>query len=308
MNDLGLDPGQLEVENAGPVSVTLRARGQSPLHHESRITLFRNSRRIDIRNDITENFDATHHWGFAFNIQNPDIWHEEVGAIINAKLKKDGGHYSSEMCRLDYLSLNHFAAVNAPNGSGVTLSNWDLAFMKVGDSQMYGPTAFFDSGTPHLQILAGGRIDAPRAGIAKQGGDKHFLQRFALSAHDKFSSANSMRFALEHQNPPISGWLRPGKHFPAKTDSLLSVNNPNLLLWSLKVPEDGAASGLITRFWNMSPKAEDYQVKTKSGVTQAWTTTHTERDLAPVPAASGQANAKAAPHQIQTLRLQSVRP
>ncbi len=304
INDLGLDPGQLEVENAGPVSVTLRAKGESPLAHESRVTVYRDSRRVDIRNDILENFDATHHWSFSFNVPSPDIWHEEVGAVIRARFKADGGHYSPDMSRLDYLSLNHFAAVNGPDGAGVTLSNWDLAFMKLGDSQMLGTKAFLDTRTPSLQILAGGQIDAPRAGVPKQGGDRHFLQRFALTAHDKYSETESMRFSLEHQNPPITDWLRSGTTYPAVTDSLFRNDNPALLLWSLKVHEDGAAKGLTARFWNTTATPQAYRVNLTPGVTAAWQTTHTERDLQPLPVDPSGVAVKAAPHQVQTLRIE----
>ncbi|MBC7926711.1 MAG: hypothetical protein H7039_13735 [Bryobacteraceae bacterium] len=307
INDLGLDPGTLEVENAGPVSLTLRARGSGPLAHESRITLYRDSRRIDIRNDITQSFDGTYHWAFAFNVASPDVWHEELGAVIRAKYLKDGGHYSPDMSRLDYLSLNHFAAMNAPDGSGVTLSNWDLAFMKLGDSQMLGSKPHFDTKLPLIQVLAGGQIDAPRAGIPQQGGDKHFLQRFALSSHQKFNQTESMRFSLEHQNPPITGWLRAGNAFPAKTDSLLTVSSPNVLLWGLKTPEDGGSEGLIARVWTFSDKPEEYQLKMKSPITGAWSATHTERDLVAIPVAGNTLAVKAAEHQIQTIRLKLQR-
>ena len=129
-------------------------------------------------------------------------------------------------------------------------------------------------------------------------------QRFALSAHNKFNQTESMRFALEHQNPPISGWLRQGSGFPEQTDSLLGVTNPKLLLWSLKVAEDGAEKGIVTRFWNLSDQPEEYQVQLKSAMRGAWTTTHTERDLAALPVLGNGVNAKAAAHQIQTLRLE----
>ena len=56
MNDLGSGSGVLQIENGGPVSVTLRADSSSVLDHTSRITLFRDSNRIDIRNDINQNF------------------------------------------------------------------------------------------------------------------------------------------------------------------------------------------------------------------------------------------------------------
>ncbi len=50
INDLGEEEGHLELEHSGPVSVTLRATGTSPLKHRTRITLYRDSSRIDIRN------------------------------------------------------------------------------------------------------------------------------------------------------------------------------------------------------------------------------------------------------------------
>src|SRR5581483_7682392 len=94
INDLGPGSGSLQVENAGPVSVTLRADASGPLSHTSRITLVRDKDRIEIRNDITQNFSDVYTWGFGFNLDSPDVWHEEVGAVIRAKLLTQGGHYS----------------------------------------------------------------------------------------------------------------------------------------------------------------------------------------------------------------------
>jgi alpha-mannosidase len=101
INDLGLGGGMLSVENVGPVSVALNARGFSPLPHTSRITLYRNSRRIDIDNEITRNFGTVEQWNFSFNLDAPDIWHEELGAILRARLLNEGGHYAPTNSRLD---------------------------------------------------------------------------------------------------------------------------------------------------------------------------------------------------------------
>ncbi|MBC8167969.1 MAG: glycoside hydrolase, partial [Bryobacteraceae bacterium] len=84
VNDLGTDPGSIEVENEGPVCLSLRGEGNSPVAHTTRITLFRALRRIDIRNEITENFDTVQAWNFSFNLKSPDVRHEEVGAILRA--------------------------------------------------------------------------------------------------------------------------------------------------------------------------------------------------------------------------------
>ena len=81
----------LHIENAVPVSVTLKATAFSPLPHTTFVTLLRDIDRIKIRNDITLNFNGIYTWGFGFDIDNPDLWHEELGGVIRAKLLGDGG-------------------------------------------------------------------------------------------------------------------------------------------------------------------------------------------------------------------------
>ena len=75
INDLGEGTGSLEVENRGPVSVTLKATSSAVLSHTTRITLLRDSRRIDIRNEITQNFpsigDHPPRWAFSFDLDAP---------------------------------------------------------------------------------------------------------------------------------------------------------------------------------------------------------------------------------------------
>lgn len=309
INDLGLDPGRLEVENAGAVSVTVMATGSSPLAHVSRITLFRDSRRIDIRNEITEGFDATHTWSFSFNLKNPDVRHEEVGAIVRAKLLAEGGVYSPTMSRLDWLTLNHFADMSGDGGAGVTLSNSDLAFMKLGDSDMVDGVSRLDVKTPQIQVLAGGRIDAPRAGIAKQGGDRYFLQRFALQTHTGYDATRAMKFALEHQNPLVAAALRPGEAkpgpgLPETRYSLASVSNPEVVLWALKPSEDGIAKGIVTRVWNMSTKPQEYFLTLAEGIRAATRTSHIETDIGPITPVAGKVAVRLEGSQMQTMRVQ----
>ncbi|MGH9844060.1 MAG: hypothetical protein ACREEM_35465, partial [Blastocatellia bacterium] len=56
------------------------------------------------------------------------------GAVIRAKLSSDGGHYSPTHSRLDWLTLNHYAAMSGDDGAGIVLSSADLSFMKLGRS------------------------------------------------------------------------------------------------------------------------------------------------------------------------------
>ena len=58
-----------------------------------------------------QNFTDVRKWKFAFNLTTPETWHEEVGAVIKAKLISNGGHYAVENALYKYLTLNHFASL-----------------------------------------------------------------------------------------------------------------------------------------------------------------------------------------------------
>lgn len=298
----------LRVENAGPVSVTLRARSEAGLDHTTAITLYRDSDRIDVRNEITANFTEVRHWGFSFNLSAPAVRTEEVGAINLNKLATDGGDYAATHARYDYVTLNHFADITAGDGQrGVTLSNSDLAFAKLGRSTV---TAL-DAETPQINVLAGGQVDGASLGIRAQNGAAYFLQRFALRPHGGYDASAAMKFALEHQNPLVTGALL-GKDdgpFPADTFSLLTVSDPNVLLWAVKPAEEGIGRGVIARLWNVSDAPATAVVTFKPGLSAAHRTTHIETDLEPVALAGRDAMpASFTRQQILTYRLLTPHP
>ncbi len=83
--------------------------------HSTRITLFKNVPRIEIDNQITEGFNSITTWSYSFNITSPEVWHEETGAVIKAKLTSNAanpGNYATQNARYDWNTLNHFASVN----------------------------------------------------------------------------------------------------------------------------------------------------------------------------------------------------
>ena len=246
MNELGPGDGTLTVENAGPVSVTLTARSAAPLAHTTAVTLFRDSDRVEIRNEITQNFSATAAWNFGVNIDSPEVHHEEVGAVITARTLNGGGQYAPRCARYDWLTLNHFVDLSGA-GIGLTLSAADCQFFRLGVST----TDVLDTATPKIAVLAGGQIDGDPLGVPGQGGDSYFLQRFALRTHDAFQTSEAMRFALEHQNPFVSGEVSGGNVYPGTAYSLVSVDLPEVILWALKPAEDTSTNRLVARLWNL---------------------------------------------------------
>lgn len=312
LNDFGVAAGgSLAVENAGAVTVTLRAVSSGTPAHTTRITLIRNSPRVEFRNNITENFGDVRTWSYSFELNQPDVWHEEVGAIIRAKLLANGGHYSPRNARYDWLTINHFADMtDSANTVGVTLSNADLYFMKLGNST---PNTL-DTAAPQINVLAGGQVDGPSLGILNQDGDSQFLQRFALTTHGAFNRVEAMRFALEHQNPFAVGAVT-GANVPSarrqnlqanelgyneNSLSFLTLSDPNVLLWSLKPAEDGINQGAAARVWNLASTGRNYTLSLSRDINAARRVTHIETDVAAATVANGDLTAAINQQQIQT--------
>jgi alpha-mannosidase len=306
LNDLGEGTGIWEVENAGPVSVTLKVRDvPTPLKHTTRITLYHHSKRLDIQNEITQNFssqgDNPPVWAFSFNLDSPDIWHEEVGDVIRAKLEPVG-HYARNHARYDWLTLNHFADISSGQ-RGVTLANSDCLFMKTGESTLTS----LDDTTPQIKVLVGGQIDGAKLGILKQGGSNYFLQRFALQTHGAYSQAQAMRFGLEHQNPLVTGLVKGAKDsLDGKSYSLLSISDPEVLLWSLKPAEDGVLQGgMALRVWNQSCANSNFEVALKGcKIAAAKRATHIETPTGDAKVDRTMLLGTAAGHALETYLLQ----
>ncbi len=298
-NDLGPGSGALTVENAGPVSVTLLATCTTPIAHTTRVTLYRGIDRIAVENEITQKFSDVQTWAYSFALDAPTTWHEEVGAVICARLLADGGHYSPRNARYDWLTLNHFADMSAGD-VGVTLSNADCYFMHLGQSTV----SALDVATPQISVLAGGRVVNGTNGLPDQGGDKHFLQRFALRTHGTFDSAAAMRFALEHQNPLIAGEVTGGTVFPATMHSLVSVSNPDVVLWALKPADDGiGTAGFTARLWNLSGAPASFTLRTAAPLVGVQDVTHIETPTGIRTAVTGALTRTLPAHQIRSFAL-----
>lgn len=299
VNDFGSGAGTTAIENAGPVSVTLKTTIASPLPRTVRATLTREVNRVDFMNEIQQNFSDVRTWGFGFNLDNPVVNHEEVGAVIRAKLLADGGHYSGRNARYDWLTLNHFADIGS-GSLGVTLSNADCYYMRLGNST----PSILDTSTPLIRVLAGGQVDGTGLGIQDQDGDTHFLQRFALQTHGAYSSVDAMKFALEHQNPLIAGPVTGGQTYPETTWSFLTVSDNRTLLWALKPAEEGINRGIVARLWNLSDQQATSKVTLQNrNLRSAKALTHIETETGNAILDGGALKESFQGHQIRTFLL-----
>lgn len=308
INDLGHNAGTnyastVTAENVGAVSATLKIDCSGydvPWDHTTSVTLYANSDRIDIRNEIHENITATTVWDYGFNLSQPDVWYEEVGAVIRAKLQSQGGHYANANARYDWQSLGHFVDISDATGYGATLSNWDCAFMKVGNSTV----DHLDSTTPIVSPMAAGQESGS---ITNQAGDSYFLQRFSLRSHTRYDATSAMTFALQHQNPLATGRVTgnsSAKPLDAKSFSLLGVSAPAALLWAIKPAEEGISNGVIARFWNVSNADLNLKVTVNGFLRSASQTTHLETNLQTVNAFGNSFSVILGANAMRTYRAQ----
>ena len=309
LNDLGsgdVDSGEpIEVENAGPVSMTLKAVSAFPVKHTVRVTMYANSPRIEIENSIDVNFGDVKTWAFSLNLDKPTTRYEELGAILTARLETNGGHYASQNARYDWQTFNHFANMSEAD-YGVTISNLDCSFFKLGRSSVYT----LDENSSQLSALAGGRVDKKwedggYLGFPDQNGETSFQYHFALTSHHTgFDAIGSMKFSFEHQNPLVTGEVSGGKSASKQNQfSLLSVSDPNVLLWSVKPSEEGMENGLITRFWNMGSSKSNPEITLNQNIGSAWQTTHIETNEKQLKPLNGALSVSFNPYQIKTFRV-----
>jgi alpha-mannosidase len=273
-NDLGTglnENGTFRIENVGKLSATLVFESDKPLKNKSSISFYVNSPKIKIENEILQNFGDNQYWTYTLNLENSTLSHEEIGAMIIAKQKKNGGHYADRMGRLDHLSANHFLRLSNTSNE-MLVSNHDALFVKLGKSEPQD----LDETSGQLNMLIGGQIDKDlKLGMYDQAGDTYFKNSFSfLPSLNSNDNAKALRFSLEDQNP-----LFIAKATGAAGDlkqSLLSIQNPNIVLWSLKPGED---AGILLRTWNTTENSTESTIQVSKNLVGVKQATHVETPI-----------------------------
>jgi alpha-mannosidase len=293
--------GAVTLVESGPVSTTLRvAAGGSP-PREVRVTLHAGLDRIEVAGLVTGNFSGEVLYASRFAYTLPDTRHEEVGMIARVARKAEGGDYADENTRTDWLTLNHFVDIGEP-ARGAVLSATDSPFFSLGSS---GPTTLDTHGN-RLFTVVGMQVDGLGRGIADQGEDAWFPARFALRTRATWDPALAMRFALEHQNPLVAAPVTGSDDAPlaAPTWSMLAVDSPDVLVWTLKPAEEGISRGVIVRLWNVADGERQATLLFPGlPVTAAARVSHVETDLAPPAPLDGELQVTLARQQLGTWRL-----
>ena len=300
INDIGSGAGSVTVESAGPVSTTLRVTAGGTPAHEARVTLYAGVDRVDVENIVTQNFTGTVAYTSSLNLAGSTLHHEEVGMIATAARAAQGGDYADANARTDYLSFGHFADFSQPT-RGITISNADCSFFKAGNSS----ATTLDATTPSIKAVVGMQVDGTGLGIASQGGDTRFVNRFAFQRHGSYDPAAAMRVSLEHQDPLVAARLTggPAGLLPPASYSFLSLPSSDILLWALKPAEEGISAGIIARVWNVAQGQRSLALSLPASHISATRTTHLETDLAPAVVTNDVLTETLERQQLRTYRI-----
>ena len=265
---------------------------------------------VEIENWIQHNFSELRAWQFGFELVQPRVVHEEVGALLRAADVSAGGHYAGRNARTDWLTLNHFVAADSRHRM-VSLSNWDCSFFHLGDGRLDSP---MDPDSAVISVLAGGQVDGPKLGIPNQGGDHLFRQRFAI--HHVSDRVEAMKRALEHQNPiavvpgtasvvasagvnSTPGNIRShGDEF-----SLFRLESDSCQIWAVKVAEEGAQQGMIVRIWNLSDVDSPYRLFCSRPIESCFECSHIETNRGKMSHGDTVIDEKLPGHAMRTLRV-----
>ena len=297
--------------NAGPVSVSLACALTGSPPRTVTVTLVRNVDRIAVTDEVTANWSAPLHYKYNVNLISPQIHFEEVGAIARPGLIAEGGDFLPG-ARPQYMTLNHFVNF-ATSQYGITLSNWDASFMRVGNSTY----SAFDLSRPEVNILGVGNphlygpdASCPTVGgpcdTQQQAGDTYFLTQLALQGSaSAYSGAQAMRMALAHQNPLRTLALARNQAGPLSdpTASFLSVSAPNVVVTAFKPAEEGER-GIVVRLWELAGQYTDFTIDASAFIpTAAFQVSLVETDVAAASMNNGLISASIAANEIKAYRF-----
>jgi len=303
LHDIGSGSGSAVLDHSGPVSTTVHVDAGGSPSHSSYLTVFHNEiHRVEMEGQVTENFGGKVEVEYSFDLPNFVARHEEVGQISTIARKSDGGDYSDDKARLDYLTFNHFVDFSNEE-RGVTISNRDASYFKMGNSTYTN----LDTSTPSLRAVVGMQVDGQSLGILNQGGDSFFRNRFALHPHGQYDQTEAMRFSLEHQNPLVATRVTGGELAPLPSDrkSVVGVGNRDVIVWALKPAEEGMETGgAIARLWNVSDELTGAAFSMPGfPFIAAKETSHIETDENDLWVFSGITSVVFEPQELQTIRV-----
>lgn len=230
--------------------------------------------RIDVANTmLSPDPSDVLGWEFDFRSTRSECWHEEIGAVLRAAHVDEGGHYARANHRVDFLSAQHFVALQTDDES-IVISNQDCNFFTLGESTGEA----IDSSSSRVRFVSSGPLDQGHQ--LRPGETVPLSQRFSITVTSaiEFDAAKAMKHSLEHQNPLMAVIRHSDRQWTAFAGVELSIPD-DVVAWAGKPHDNGHAAGAVVRLWNLGTAPRTVRVLGE----QEWShVLHTESEVSPV--------------------------
>jgi hypothetical protein len=273
-------PAKVTVKEAGPLVVSLVAESDAPGCNR----LAREVRLVDglDRVEIIDLVDKQAvrsvegvHFGFSFNIPDPQVHINSPGAIGQPEIDQLPG-----ACK-NWFSVERWVDISGAN-QGVTWSSSDAPLMELGGLTANlprgqpNPNAYLKTLKPSSKIYSWVMNNHWHTNYrADQEGPTWF--RFAIWPHGPYDPAAAMRFGVDSTTPlvaaPASG--------PSPVASRLSLTPSSVIATAFKPSDDGQA--LIVRLFNPTGQPQTARLNWTQPVRQAWLSSAREDQGRPAP-------------------------
>ena len=269
-------PATITVKEAGPLVVSLLIESEAPGCNK----LVREVRLVDgmDRVEIIDMVDKKAvrsvegmHFGFEFNVPNPEVHINSPGAVGEPEKDQLAG-----ACK-NWFSVERWVDISNKK-RGVTWSTADAPLIELGGLTanlprvQSNPNAYMKTIKPSSKLYSWAMNNHWETNYrADQEGKTHF--HYAIRLHDAYDSAAAMRFGVESTEPLIVAPAT-GK---APAPSLVRIEPPGVLATAFKPSDDGKA--LILRLIDASAKAETAKLTWATVPKGVWLSDTSEQPL-----------------------------
>ncbi len=272
---------------------------------ETEVILFDGQKKIEFINHVHKTEVYTKeavYFAFPFAVDEPRFRYEIQNGYV------DPAHDQLQGAGKEWFSVQHWVAADH-DGVTVALVPIDAPLVSLGDiARGTWPKEFgHRDGTIFSYIMNNYYFTNYAAG---QGGE--FTFRYVLASGDNLQPAGLSRLGREETSPlevdQITSQdkaINTPQPLDSKQGSFLAIDQPDVVLTTWKMAEDGA--GTILRFLDVGGKATAAEVRTPLlDVKSAWMSDALERKTGPLSITSHGFRFPVKPFQIVTVRLQGT--
>jgi len=286
---------------AGP-QATLEASALNTPLVRLEISLPQDAKRIDFRytlhKDAVLSKEAAY-IAFPFAADTPEFTYETQNGFVNPKRDELAGGSR------EWYAVNHWAAMNdAGRGRSAALIPYDAPLVNFGDIVRGNwPEEFHPRSASIFSWLMSNYWGTNFP--SSQGGDFSF--RYSVVSGPTADPAQLTRLGWDLMTPLEMDTLaaRDGKStLTANAASLLNADNPDVVVTTWKLAEDG--DGSIVRLEETAGKAATVRIQSDHlNVEKAWRCNTLEDRVSPLPAVGGGTDVDLKPFEVATIRIQT---